>query len=180
MWISTLLPHVCFPRGRCRELLECHRVPSKRSYAVFVRATVLHVCHVGNYNGLGCVRKGSSPRLRGHLLTHWGRDKMAAIYQTTFSNAFPWMKMYEIWLKVHWSVRKGSINNVATLVLIMAWRRPGDKPLSGPMMVRWPTHICVTRPQWVKDNHIKRKPCRSTHLEAEEFSLSCLESGWTW
>ena len=32
----------------------------------------------------------------------------------------------------------------------MAWRRPGDKPLSEPMMVRLPTHICVTRPQWVK------------------------------
>ena len=31
----------------------------------------------------------------------------------------------------------------------MAWRRPGDKPLSDPMMTRLPTHICVTRPQWV-------------------------------
>ena len=36
----------------------------------------------------------------------------------------------------------------------MAWRRPGDKPLSEPMMVNLPTHICVTRPQWVKmGNH---------------------------
>ena len=32
----------------------------------------------------------------------------------------------------------------------MAWRRPGDKPLSEPMMVCLLTHICVTRPQWVK------------------------------
>ena len=31
----------------------------------------------------------------------------------------------------------------------MAWRRPGDKPLSGPIMVRLPMHICVTRPQWI-------------------------------
>ena len=31
----------------------------------------------------------------------------------------------------------------------MAWRRPGDKPLSKPMMVSLPTYICVTRPQWV-------------------------------
>ena len=31
----------------------------------------------------------------------------------------------------------------------MAWRRPGDKPLSEPMMVILLTHICVTRPQWV-------------------------------
>ena len=32
----------------------------------------------------------------------------------------------------------------------MAWRRPGDKPLSEPMIVRSLTHICVTRPQWIK------------------------------
>ena len=31
----------------------------------------------------------------------------------------------------------------------MAWRRPGDKPLSEPMMVSLPRHICITRPQWV-------------------------------
>ena len=30
-------------------------------------------------------------------LTHWGRDKMAAIFQT-FSNAFSWMKMFEFGL----------------------------------------------------------------------------------
>ena len=48
------------------------------------------------------------------------------------------------------SVPKGPINNIPALVQIMAWRRPGDKPLSGPMMVRLPTHICVTRPEWVK------------------------------
>ena len=39
------------------------------------------------------------------------------------------------------------INNIPALVQIMAWRRPGDKPLSVPMVVRSLTHICVTRPQ---------------------------------
>ena len=29
---------------------------------------------------------------------------MTAIYQTTFSHAFPWMKMYEFRLKFHWSL----------------------------------------------------------------------------
>ena len=47
-------------------------------------------------------------------------------------------------------VPKGLINNIPALVLIMAWRRPGDKPLSEPMMVSLLTHICVARPQWVK------------------------------
>ena len=37
-------------------------------------------------------------------LTHWGRDKMAAIFQKTFWNAFPWMKMYEFRLQFHWSL----------------------------------------------------------------------------
>ena len=47
-------------------------------------------------------------------------------------------------------VPKVRINNIPALVQIMAWRRPGDKPLSEPMMVNSQTHICVTLPQWVK------------------------------
>ena len=38
------------------------------------------------------------------LVTHWGRDKMAAISQTTLSNAFSWMMMLEFRLKFHWSL----------------------------------------------------------------------------
>ena len=33
---------------------------------------------------------------------------------------------------------------------MMVRRRPGDKPLSKPMVVNLLTHICITRPQWVK------------------------------
>ena len=44
-------------------------------------------------------------------------------------------------------VPKGRIDNIPALVQIMAWRRAGDKPLSEPMMVSLPTHICVARPQ---------------------------------
>ena len=47
-------------------------------------------------------------------------------------------------------VPKGPMNKIPALVQIMAWRRPGDKPLSEPMMVRLMVHICVTLPQWVK------------------------------
>ena len=46
-------------------------------------------------------------------------------------------------------IPKVRINNIPALVQIMAWRRPGDKPLSEPMLVSLLTHICVTRPQWV-------------------------------
>ena len=41
------------------------------------------------------------------LLTHWGRDKMDAIFQTTFSNAFSCMKMYEFRWRFHWSLFLG-------------------------------------------------------------------------
>ena len=57
-------------------------------------------------------------------------------------------------------VPKSPINYIPALVQIMAWRRPGDKPLSEPMMVRLPTHIWVTRPQWVNS------------LAPREFDLS--------
>ena len=44
-------------------------------------------------------------------------------------------------------VPKGPINNIPALVQIMAWHQPSEKPLSEPVMVTLPTHICVTRPQ---------------------------------
>ena len=37
-------------------------------------------------------------------LTHWGRDKMDAISQTTFSSAFSWMKLFEFRSKFKWSL----------------------------------------------------------------------------
>ena len=83
-------------------------------------------------------------------------------------------------------VPKGPINNNPALVQIMAWRRPGDKPLSEPMMVCSPTHICVTRPQWVNiDMFCFSNPCQETLLQ--EYSrdkalmgFSChLSAGFT-
>ena len=46
-------------------------------------------------------------------------------------------------------VPKCPFNNILALDQIMAWSRPGNKPLSEPMIVRLPTHTCITRPQWV-------------------------------
>ena len=56
-------------------------------------------------------------------------------------------------------VPEGRINNIPALVQIMAWRLLGDEPLSAPMMVNLLTHICVTRPQWVKVDPYKRGSC---------------------
>ena len=68
------------------------------------------------------------------------------IFKCIFLNENVWIPI-KISLKF---VSKGPINNIPALVQIMAWRRSGDKPLSEPMMVNLPTHICVIRPQWVK------------------------------
>ena len=61
-------------------------------------------------------------------------------------------------------VPKGPIKNNPALVQIMAWRRPGDKPLSEPVMVSLLTHICVTRPQWVNVEWYNK-------LQYKQFSL---------
>ena len=68
------------------------------------------------------------------------------IFKSIFLNENVWIPI-KISMKF---VSKGPINKIPALVQIMAWRRPGDKPLSEPMMVSLTTHICVTRPQWVK------------------------------
>ena len=70
-----------------------------------------------------------------------------AIFKCIFLNENAWISL-KISLKF---VPKVRINNIPTLVQIMAWRRPDDKPLSEPVMVSLLTHICVTRPQWVSD-----------------------------
>ena len=84
-------------------------------------------------------------------LTQWGRERQNGrhfpddILKWIFFNENVWISI-EISLKF---VPKGQINNIPALVQIMAWCRPGDKPLSEPMMVSLLTHICITQPQWV-------------------------------
>ena len=57
---------------------------------------------------------------------------MAAIFQCIFLNENVSISI-QISLKF---VPKGPINNIPALVQIMAGRRPGDKPLSEPVMIR--------------------------------------------
>ena len=56
-------------------------------------------------------------------------------------------------------VPKSPNDNIPALFQIMAWRRPGDKPLSEAMMVSLLTHICVARPQWVNSQSKQGIPC---------------------
>ena len=81
------------------------------------------------------------PRQNGH---HFPDD----IFKCIFFNENVWISL-KISLKF---VPNIWINSIPALVQIMAWRRPGDKPLSEPMVFCLLTHIYVTRPQWVKDH----------------------------
>ena len=74
-----------------------------------------------------------------------GRHLADVIFKCIFLNENVWIPI-KISLKF---VPKGPINNIPAMVQIMAWRRPGDKPLSEPMVIGLATHICVARPQWV-------------------------------
>ena len=67
--------------------------------------------------------------LVGARLTHWGRDKWTPFRRRYFQPHF-----------LEWKCLNSDENFT------------GDKPLSEPRMVSLPTHICVTRPQWVNGN----------------------------
>ena len=74
-----------------------------------------------------------------------GRHFADDIYKCIFLNENVWDSI-KIPMKL---VHKDPNNSIPSLVQIMAWRRPGDRPLSEPIMVRLPTQICVARPQGV-------------------------------
>ena len=58
-------------------------------------------------------------------LTHWGRDNMAAISQTTFSKEI-FNENVRISIKISLKfVPKVQMNSIPALVQITAWRRPG-------------------------------------------------------
>ena len=65
-------------------------------------------------NTIGQEREGTHRRQH---LSHWGRDKMTAVSQTTLSNGFSWMKMLEF-RRFHWSLFLG-----VQLTIIQHWFR---------------------------------------------------------
>ena len=67
---------------------------------------------------------------------HNGRHFADDIFKCIFLNENVWIP-----IKISMNcVPKGPIDNNPALVQIMAWRRPGDKPLSEAMMVSLTTH----------------------------------------
>ena len=88
-------------------------------------------------------------------LTHWGRDIVADISQTTISNEFFWMKMCKFWLRFHWSL----FPRVKLTIFhhqYSAWSATSH--YLNQWWLRLVTHICVTRPQWVQANGVSTIP----------------------
>ena len=64
----------------------------------------------------------------------------------------------------------------------MAWRHSGDKPLSETMMVILPTHICLTRPQWVNPSGARTTGITLAMCPANErhrYNVTMSLIGWT-
>ena len=96
-----------------------------------------------------------------------GRHFPEDIFIYIFLNENEWHSI-KISLKF---VPKVPINNIPALVQMMAWHQPGDKPLSEPMKVVLPTHICTTRPQWVN----RERSSRLTRLfKIKHLKKNCL------
>ena len=106
-----------------------------------LRLKLIHVSKRGHWGSMCQLAPVNTlrPRENGR---HFADDSFKCIFLN---------ENFRIWNEISLKfVPKGQINKVPSLVQALAWCRPGDKPLSEPMVVRSLTHICVTRPQWVK------------------------------
>ena len=115
-------------------------------YFIWIHYEQLHNHNKAKHNKTMCIFLGIYCRCINTLRPRQdGRYFAYDVLKCIFLNENVWISL-KIPLKF---VPKSPVNNIPALVQIMAWRRPGDKPLSEPMLVFVPTHICVTRPQWV-------------------------------
>ena len=145
---GLLMPHTKFQVCTLKiNAISCHRkkkIPSLLNRSVHVMSLLFSSStHSPWYSAVNTLRQRQN-----------GRHFADYIFKCIFLNENIWIPI-KISLKF---VPKGPINNILSLVQMMFWRRPGAKPLSEPMMVSLLTHICVTRPQWVKNLYVLNIP----------------------
>ena len=107
---------------------------------------------------------------------HWQLRYLLNTLRPIFSRLHFQMDFFNknIWISLRNSLKfvlKVRIDNIPALVKIMAWRRPGNTPLSEPMMVSLLTHICVTRPQWVNRSFIHSVVYQGKHQSSMTLAL---------
>ena len=112
------------------------------------------------------------------VLTHWDQDKMADISQSTFSNVFSWMKIYEFQSVFHWS-----LSERVKLTIFQDWFSywfGADQVTSHYLNQWWIIYwrIYLTRPQCVNVcNFPLLCGCLNQSMPVNTHSIS---RNWTW
>ena len=127
--------------------VSCHQIDAcrneKRQHSWI---TCSHWCHCNNNNTFPTTE--SQWRILMIAVYHIEAETKWAPFRSRHFNCI--FLNENVWIPIKISLKfvpKDPMNNITALVQIIAWRRPGNKPLSEPMMVNLLTHICVTRPQ---------------------------------
>ena len=102
--------------------------------------------------------KVAASRFRGILwygdITHWGRGKISAFSQTTFLNAFYWMKMYESRLRFH----RSSFQRFE-LTVFQHWFRQrlgADQATSHYLNQCWSNYWCIYASLGLNESNIRQ------------------------
>ena len=77
------------------------------------------------------------------LLIYWDGNKMAAILQTSFSNAFSWTIIAVFWSQLYWNMFPGSQLIKPTLIQMMPRRWNNDT------LVYWQIYASLGHNAWV-------------------------------
>ena len=107
-----------------------------------------------------------------YSLTYWGRDKMAAIFQTTFPNAFFLNEMYEFRIRFHWNMFLR-----VKLTISQHWLVPNIRQAIiwiNTDWMDWLTHICVTWPDELLEE------CQLVYMLAiDKYQIGCSRGSWS-
>ena len=121
-------------------------------------------------NGLNIAMKVMNQLMRLHKLikslTHWGRDKMADISQTTLSSAFSGKEISEFLLRFHWSL----FLRVQLIIFqhCFRWRLGADQATSHYLNQGWKVCWCIwaslglNELTWMKIISLWNKYCPSS------------------
>ena len=137
-WRLMILPSVCI--GIIH--IYIYNTYEKLSFTIFILKHIGAIQFPWNICSLSCNRICWCSSCRSFNILRArqnGRHFPDDIFKWIFWNGNVWISI-NISLKF---VPRVPINNIPIF-------RPGAKPLSEPMMVRLPTHICDTRPHLVK------------------------------
>ena len=149
-YVNKTKPHV---HGVCYMFITSAFLMTVEVWPKYARVCRLLICSSKSFTDFSCDVRSAIPWIRTYKNNPFNTLRPRQDGRHLADDIFKYIFLSEIvWFSIKNSLKfvpKGPIDNITALIQIMAWRRPGDKPLSELMMVSLLTHICVTRPQWV-------------------------------